>query len=113
MKKPDLLSGQSLQAYKNECTIFVSDIASKLLDRSPLGAPKFKGHSDLEAHLLERKMNQILLHLLKLKILSSKDYDKALEQNSTFLEQVKEMHLNELKLFDKWKTDLDFFYFHE
>ena len=44
MKKPDLLSGQSFQAYMNECIIFVADIASKLLDRSPLGAPKSKGH---------------------------------------------------------------------
>ena len=58
-------------------------------------------------------MNQILLHLPKLKILSSKDYDKALEQHSSFWEQVKEVHLNELKLFDVSKTDLDFFYFHE
>ena len=69
--------------------------------------------ADLEAHLLERKMNQILLHLLKLNILSSKDSDKALEQHSSFLEQVKRMHLNELKLFDGSKTDLDFFYFYE
>ena len=69
--------------------------------------------ADLEAHLLETKMNQILLHFLKLNILSSKDSDKALEQYSSFLEQVKKMHLNELKLFHTSKTDLDLFYFHE
>ena len=51
--------------------------------------------------------------MLKLNILSSKDYEKALEQYSSFLEQVKKKHLNELKLFDAWKTDLDFFHFHE
>ena len=58
-----------------------------------------KGH-DLEAHLLERKMKHILLHLLKLNILSSKDSDKVLKQYSSFLEEVKKMHLNELRLFD-------------
>ena len=121
LKKSDLLSSQNLQAYMNECIIFVTDIASELFDRSPLGsvivrnadALNPKVIADLEAHLLERKMNQILLHLLKLNILSSKDSDKALEQYSSFLEQVKKMHLNELKLFDVSKTDLDFFYFHE
>ena len=119
LKKSDLLSNQNLQAYMNECIIFATDIASKLFDRSPLGsvimtdALNPKVIADLEAHLLERKMNQILLHLLKLNILSSKDSDKALEQYSSFLEQVKKMHLNELKLFDASKTDLDFFYFHE
>ena len=69
--------------------------------------------ADLEAHLLERQMNQILLRLLKLNILSFKDSVKALEQYSSFLEHVKKMHLNELMLFDASKTDLDFFYFHE
>ena len=69
--------------------------------------PKVIG--DLEAHLLKRKMNQILSHLLKLNILSSNDSDKALEQYSSFLELVKKMHLNELKLFD----DLSFLHFHE
>ena len=121
LKKSDLLSSQNLQAYMNECIIFVTDIASKLFDRSPLGsvivrnadALNPKVIADLEAHLLERKMNQILLHLLKLNILSSKDSDKALEQYSSFLEQLKKMHLNELKLFDASKTDLDFFCFHE
>ena len=58
-------------------------------------------------------MNQILLCLLKLNILSFKDSVKALEQYSSFLEHVKKMHLNELMLFDASKTDLDFFYFHE
>ena len=101
----------------NECVIFVTGIGSKLFDRSPLGsvivrntdALNPKVIADLEAHLLERKMNQILLHLLKLNILSSKDSDKALEQYSSFLELVKKIHLNELKLFDVSKTDLDIF----
>ena len=105
----------------NECIIFVPDIGSKLFDSSTLGSVIVRNAdalcpkviADLEAHLLERKMNQILSHLLKLNILSSKDSDKALEQYSPFLEQVKRMHLNELKLFDGSKTDLDFFYFHE
>ena len=105
----------------NECVIFVTDIASKLFDRSPLGSVIMRNAgvltpnviADLEAHLLERKMNQILLHLFKVNILSSKDSDKALEQYSSFLEQVKKMHLNEVKLFDVSKTDLDFFFFHE
>ena len=105
----------------NECIIFVPDIGSKLFDSSTLGSVIVRNAdalcpkviADLEAHLLERKMDQILSHLLKLNILSSKDSDKALEQYSSFLEQVKRMHLNELKLFDGSKTDLDFFYFHE
>ena len=121
LKESDLLSSQNLQAYMNECVIFVTDIASKLFDTNPLGFVIMRNAdaltpnviADLEAHLLERKMNQILLHLLKLNILSSKDSDKALEQYSSFLEQVKKMHLNELKQFDVSKTDLDFFYFHE
>ena len=72
----------------NECIILVTDIASKLFVRSPLGSVIVKNAdalipkiiADLEARLLERKMNQILLHLLKLNILSSKDSDKVLEQ---------------------------------
>ena len=93
LKKSDLLSSQNLQAYMNECVIFVTGIASKLFDRSPLGsvivrntdALNPKVIADLEAHLLERKMNQILLYLLKLNILSSEDSDKALEQYSFLL----------------------------
>ena len=112
---------KSSSVYEYERIILVTDIALKLFDRSPLGsvivrnadALNPKVIADLESHLIERKMNQILLHLLKLNILSSKDSDKALEQYSSFLEQVKKMHLNELKLFDVSKTDLDFFYFHE
>ena len=38
LKKPDLLSSQNLEAYMNECIIFITDIASKLFDRSPLGS---------------------------------------------------------------------------
>ena len=80
----------------NGCIIFVTDIASKLFDRSPLGFVIVRSAdvlnpkviADLEAHLLETKMNQILLHLLKLNILSCKDSDKALEQYSSFLKQV-------------------------
>ena len=105
----------------NECIIFVTGIASKFFDRSRLGsiivrnadAINPKVIADLEAHLLQRKMNQILWHLLKLNILSSKDPDKAFEQDSSLLEQVNKMHLNELMLFDATKSDLDFFYFHE
>ena len=69
--------------------------------------------ADLEALLLGRKKSQILLHLLKLNTLTSKDSDKALEQYSSFFEQIKKMHVSELKLFDASKTDLDFFCFHD
>ena len=65
LKKFDLLSSQNLQAHMNECIIFVTDIASKLFGRSPLGsvivrnadALNPKVIADLEAHKLERKMN--------------------------------------------------------
>ena len=95
------------------------DIASKLFERSPLGsiivrnadALNPKDIADLEAHLLERKINQILWHSLKLNILSSKDYDKALEQYSSFLELFKKMDLNYLNLFDTSETNLHFLYY--
>ena len=105
----------------NECLTFVTAIVTKLIDRSTLGSVIVRNANalnpdvmaELEIHLLERKMNQILMHLLKLNILSTNDSDKALEQFCSFLEQVKKMHLDELKLFDPSKKKLDFFYFHE
>ena len=122
LKKSNLPSSQNLQTSLNESIIFVTDIAPKLFDRSPLGSIIVRNAdalnpkviiADLEALLLGRKMYQILLHLLKLNILTSKDSDKALEQYLSFFEQIKKMHVSELKLFDASKTDLDFFYFHD
>ena len=118
LNESDLLSSQNLQANMNECIIFVTDIALKLFDKSSqrsvinrnADALNPKVITDLEAHFPERKMSQILLDLLKLNILSSKNSHKTLEQYSSSLEQVNKMHL---KLFDASKTDLDFFYFHE
>ena len=64
LKKSNLLSSQNLQSYMNECIIFVTDIASKLFDRSPLESAIVRNAdalnpnviADLEAHLLERKI---------------------------------------------------------
>ena len=64
LKKSNLLSSQNLQTYMNECIIFVTDIASKLFDRSPLESAIVRNAdalnpnviADLEAHLLERKI---------------------------------------------------------
>ena len=64
LKKSNLLSSQNLQTYMNECIIFVTDIASKLFDRSPLGSAIVRNAdalnpnviADLEAHLLESKV---------------------------------------------------------
>ena len=113
LKKSDLLSSKDLQAYMNECLTFVTAIVTKLFDRSPLGSVIVRNANalnpevmaELEIHLLERKMNQILMHLLKLNILSTNDSDKALEQFCSFLEQVKKMHVDELKLFDPSKKN--------
>ena len=69
--------------------------------------------ASLEIDVLEGKVNRILMHLLKLRLVSATYSDKALADCSSFFEQVKKMHLDQLKLFDSSKTDLDYFYFHE
>ena len=69
--------------------------------------------ASLEIDVLEGKVNRILMHLLKLRLVSAAYSDKALADCSSFFEQVKKMHVDQLKLFDSSKTDLDYFYFHE
>ena len=69
--------------------------------------------ASLEIDVQEGKVNRILMHLLKLRLVSATYYDKALADCSSFFEQVKKMHVDQLKLFDSSKTDLDYFYFHE
>ena len=92
-----------------------------LFDRRPLGSvivrnadvlnPIIIAETDVES--LVKKMSLILTHLRKLKLLSSEQADKALEQYSTFFEDsLRRNNLSELRLFDQSKTRLDYFYFH-
>ena len=121
LKNSDLVTNQGLKAYLNECITFVTTIASKLFDRSPLGSVIVRNAdafdptaiASLEIDVLEGKVNRILMHLLKLRLVSATYSDKALADCSSFFEQVKKMHVDQLKLFDSSKTDLDYFYFHE
>ena len=120
LKNSDLVTNQGLKAYLNECITFVTTITSKLFDRSPLGSVIVRNAdaydptaiASLEIDVLEVKVNRILMHL-KLSLVSATYSDKALADCSSFFEQVKKMHVDQLKLFDSSKTDFDYFYFHE
>ena len=121
LKRSDLVSSKEITSYLNECITFVINIVFKLLEKSPLGsvvvrnADAFDSNviATMEVHNLQAKIKHILMHLLKLKLLTPIQSDKALDQCSSFYEQVKKIHLDELKLFDPPKTDLDDFYFHK
>ena len=115
------MSNKEVTSYLNECITFVTIIVSRLFEKSPLGSVVVRNAdafdpnviANLEVHELQKRVKQILMHLLKLKILTASQSDKALDQSSSFYEQVKKMHLDELKLFNAAKTDLDDFFFHE
>ena len=120
LKKCDMLSSQDLQVYMNECVILLLTLRQNYL----IGVPgichsekcwcsESKTHSWCGNSLAWDKNESDSLTFAQLNILSFKDSDKALEQYFFFLEHVKKMHLNELKLFDASETDSDFFYFHE
>ena len=121
LKNSDLVTNQGLKAYLNECITFVTTIASKLFDRSPLGSVIVRNAdafdptaiASLEIDVLEGEVNRILMYLLKLRLVSATYSDKALADCSSFFEQVKKMHVDQLKLFDSSKTDLDYIYFHK
>ena len=121
LKKSDLVSNKEVTSYLSECITFVTIIVSRLFEKSPLGSVVVRNAdafdpnviANLEVHELQKRVKQILIHLLKLKILTASQSDKALDQSSLFYEQVKKMHLDELKLFNTAKTNLDDFFFHE
>ena len=66
-----------------------------------------------EVELLQKKMKLICTHPFKLNIVSTNDSDKALEQYSLFLEEIRWLHLDVSKIFDPSKTNLDDFYFRQ
>ena len=100
LKKSDLISKKGLVSYMNECITFISTIASKWFDRSPLAFVivrianllNSKEIASMEVELLEKKMKLILTNLIKLNILSANDPYKALEQNYLFLEEIRWLH---------------------
>ena len=66
-----------------------------------------------EVELLQKKMKLICTYPFKLNMLSTNDSDKALEQYSLFLEEIRWLHLDVSKIFDPSKTNLDDFYFRQ
>ena len=64
-----------------------------------------------EDEILQGKMNAILKHFLRLKIFSPPSCDKALEQYTQFLEEIKGVNSHKLRHFKTWETSPDDFYF--
>ena len=111
-KKSDLISKKSLVSCMNICITFITTIASNFFDRSPLtfvivrngNALNLNEIRSLEVKLLEKKKELILTHLIKVNILSTNDSYKALEQCSLFLEEIRWLHLDDLKMLTHRKS---------
>ena len=93
-----------------------------MFDRNPLAsvivrndnAPNPNEVASLEVELLEENETDLIdTHLIELNILSTNNSEKALEQYYLFLEEIRQLHLNNLKIFDPSKTNLDYFYFRQ
>ena len=105
----------------NECITFITTIPSKLFDWSPLALVIVRNANalnpneiaNLEVGLLEKKISLILTHLIKVNILSTNDSDKALKQHSLFSGEIRRLYLDNLKIFDPSKTNLDDLYFRQ
>ena len=105
--------------FINDCVSFITVIVSKLFGRSPLSSVTVRNANVLnpnevacrEDEILQEKMNAIFKHLLKLKIVSPPNCEKALEQYPQFLEEVKRVNSHELRHFKTWEINLDDFYF--
>ena len=105
----------------NECITFITTIPSKLFDSSPLAFVIVRNANalnpneiaNLEVGLLEKKISLILTHLIKVNILSTNDSDKALKQHSLFSGEIRRLYLDNLKIFDPSKTNLDDLYFRQ
>ena len=105
----------------NECITFITTIPSKLFDWSPLALVIVRNANalnpneiaNLEVGLLEKKISLVLTHLIKVNILSTNDSDKALKQHSLFSGEIRWLYLDNLKIFDPLKINLDDLYFRQ
>ena len=64
---------------------------------------KYKWYCKSGSGVVREEDELILTHLIKLNILSTNDSNKALEQHSLFLEEIRRLHLDDLKMFDHQK----------
>lgn len=105
----------------NECITFITTIPSKLFDWSPLAFVIVRNANalnpneiaNLEVGLLEKKISLVLTHLIKVNILSTNDSDKALKQHFLFSGEIRWLYLDNLKIFDPLKINLDDLYFRQ
>ena len=119
MRKNDEIRNSDVAGFLSESTKFVVTILKKLFEKSPIGFNVVKNASIFNPHTLknekmavvQKRLNLLLTHLEKRKILSTAQYDKMTEQFLEFIDYDLKVNIVRFENFSANDTNLDRFYF--
>ena len=106
LKKKDGINNSLIAKFLTECIVFVVTILKKLFDKSPAGSNVVRNASIC---VLQKRLNKLLSHLMKLNILSTTQCDKITEQYNEFTENQVKLNLHKFQSFTRYEMDLDDF----
>ena len=111
MRKNDEIRNSDVAGFLSESTKFVVTILKKLFEKSPIGFNVVKNASIFNPHTLknekmavvQKRLNLLLTHLEKRKILSTAQYDKMTEQFLEFIDYDLKVNIVSFIGIDKYK----------
>ena len=119
LRKNDEIRNSDVAAFLSESTKFIITILKKLFEKSPAGFIVVKNASIFNPHTLrnekvavvQRRLNLLLSHLEKQKILSTAQCDKMTEQFLEFIDYNLKVNIVKCENFSANDTNFDDFYF--
>ena len=119
LRKNDEIRNSDVAVFLSESTKFIITILKKLFEKSPAGFNVVKNASIFNPHALrnekvavvKRRLNLLLSHLEKQKILSTAQCDKMTEQFLEFIDYNLKVNIVKFENFSANDTNFDDFYF--
>ena len=120
MKGKDLASLQEISAFKNECKVLLIYVMKKLFEKTPLKCGFVRSCRVFDLKIMSTMsemesrgcMHNIISYLLSLNLINAKYGDKVRDQFSDFLQNEVNLHKEKFLSFNKFKDQLDHFFFH-